>query len=300
MVNKFKMDNLKDFKLSHILENGQCFRWDRIEEQNDSAFIGVVSNNVFKISEKEKEILGNDKLEVIKLTDIYVETTMEETAAKKFLEEYFNLSENYEDIKKKYSENYESLKKATEFAYGLRILKQDEFETIISFIISANNNIKRIKKIINNISMKCGKKIEFEGKEYYGFPSIEELRKLKEEDFKSLGAGFRAKYLESTVNKIYSDNLEKYIEKLNNLSNKELEKELLNLKGVGPKVANCIMLFGFNRIDSFPIDVWVKRVMQEEFFGGEEVSNKKIEEFANTLYEKGLAQQYLFYWRREQ
>ena len=300
MVNKFKMDNLKDFKLSHILENGQCFRWDRIEEQNDSAFIGVVSNNVFKISEKEKEILGNDNLEVIKLTDIYVETTMEETAAKKFLEEYFNLSENYEDIRKKYSENYESLKKATEFAYGLRILKQDEFETIISFIISANNNIKRIKKIINNISMKCGKKIEFEGKEYYGFPSIEELRKLKEEDFKSLGAGFRAKYLESTVNKIYSDNLEKYIEKLNNLSNKELEKELLNLKGVGPKVANCIMLFGFNRIDSFPIDVWVKRVMQEEFFGGEEVSNKKIEEFANTLYKKGLAQQYLFYWRREQ
>lgn len=300
MVNKFKMENLKDFKLAHILENGQCFRWDRIEEQNDSAFIGVVSNNVFKISEKEKEILGNDNLEVIKLTDIYVETTMEETAAKKFLEEYFNLSENYEDIKKKYSENYESLKKATEFAYGLRILKQDEFETIISFIISANNNIKRIKKIINNISMKCGKKIEFEGKEYFGFPSIEELIKLKEEDFKSLGAGFRAKYLESTVNKIYSDNLEKYIEKLNNLSNKELEKELLNLKGVGPKVANCIMLFGFNRIDSFPIDVWVKRVMQEEFFGGEEVSNKKIEEFANTLYEKGLAQQYLFYWRREQ
>lgn len=300
MVNKFKMENLKDFKLSHILENGQCFRWDRIEEQDDSAFIGVVSNNVFKISEKEKEILGNDKLEVIKLTNIYIETTMEETAAKKFLEEYFNLSENYEDIKKKYSENYESLKKATEFAYGLRILKQDEFETIISFIISANNNIKRIKKIINNISIKCGKKIEFEGKEYYGFPSIEELRKLKEEDFKSLGAGFRAKYLESTVNKIYSDNLEKYIEKLNNLSNKELEKELLNLKGVGPKVANCIMLFGFNRIDSFPIDVWVKRVMQEEFFGGEEVSNKKIEEFANTLYKKGLAQQYLFYWRREQ
>ena len=300
MVNKFKMENLKDFKLSHILENGQCFRWDRIEEQDDSAFIGVVSNNVFKISEKEKEILGNDNLEVIKLTDIYIETTMEETAAKKFLEKYFNLSENYEDIKKKYSENYESLKKATEFAYGLRVLKQDEFETIISFIISANNNIKRIKKIINNISMKCGKKIEFEGKEYYGFPSIEELRKLKEEDFKSLGAGFRAKYLESTVNKIYSDNLEKYIEKLNNLSNKELEKELLNLKGVGPKVANCIMLFGFNRIDSFPIDVWVKRVMQEEFFGGEEVSNKKIEEFANTLYEKGLAQQYLFYWRREQ
>lgn len=300
MVNKFKMENLKDFKLSHILENGQCFRWDRIEEQDDSAFIGVVSNNVFKISEKEKEILGNDNLEVIKLTDIYVETTMEETAAKKFLEEYFNLSENYEDIKKKYSENYESLKKATEFAYGLRILKQDEFETIISFIISANNNIKRIKKIINNISMKCGKKIEFEGKEYFGFPNIEELRKLKEEDFKSLGAGFRAKYLESTVNKIYSDNLEKYIEKLNNLSNKELEKELLNLKGVGPKVANCIMLFGFNRIDSFPIDVWVKRVMQEEFFGGEEVSNKKIEEFANTLYKKGLAQQYLFYWRREQ
>ena len=300
MVNKFKMENLKDFKLAHILENGQCFRWDRIEEQNDSAFIGVVSNNVFKISEKEKEILGNDNLEVIKLTDIYVETTMEETAAKKFLEEYFNLSENYEDIKKKYSENYESLKKAIEFAYGLRILKQDEFETIISFIISANNNIKRIKKIINNISMKCGKKIEFEGKEYFGFPNIEELRKLKEEDFKSLGAGFRAKYLESTVNKIYSDNLEKYIEKLNNLSNKELEKELLNLKGVGPKVANCIMLFGFNRIDSFPIDVWVKRVMQEEFFGGEEVSNKKIEEFANTLYKKGLAQQYLFYWRREQ
>ena len=300
MVNKFKMENLKDFKLAHILENGQCFRWDRIEEQNDSAFIGVVSNNVFKISEKEKEILGNDNLEVIKLTDIYVETTMEETAAKKFLEEYFNLSENYEDIKKKYSENYESLKKATEFAYGLRILKQDEIETIISFIISANNNIKRIKKIINNISMKCGKKIEFEGKEYFGFPNIEELRKLKEEDFKSLGAGFRAKYLESTVNKIYSDNLEKYIEKLNNLSNKELEKELLNLKGVGPKVANCIMLFGFNRIDSFPIDVWVKRVMQEEFFGGEEVSNKKIEEFANTLYKKGLAQQYLFYWRREQ
>lgn len=300
MVNKFKMENLKDFKLSHILENGQCFRWDRIEEQNDSAFIGVVANNVFKISEKEKEVLDDDNLEVTKLTDIYIETTMEEITAKKFLEEYFNLSENYEDIKKKYSENYESLKKATEFAYGLRILKQDEFETIISFIISANNNIKRIKKIINNISMKCGKKIEFEGKEYYGFPDIEELRKLKEEDFKLLGAGFRAKYLESTVNKIYSDNLEKYIEKLNNLSNKDLEKELLNLKGVGPKVANCIMLFGFNRIDSFPIDVWVKRVMQEEFFGGEEVSNKKIEEFANTLYEKGLAQQYLFYWRREQ
>ena len=85
MVNKFKMENLKDFKLAHILENGQCFRWDRIEEQNDSAFIGVVSNNVFKISEKEKEILGNDNLEVIKLTDIYVETTMEESFLKSIL-----------------------------------------------------------------------------------------------------------------------------------------------------------------------------------------------------------------------
>ena len=175
---------------------------------------------------------------------------------------------------------------------------------IISFIISANNNIPRIKGIIDRISAKYGHKIEFRGKEFYTFPTVEELSKASKQDFRDLGAGFRDKYIYETTlminNKIVS------LEELQSEKNtKKVREKLLTLCGVGPKVADCILLFSsLKRFDVFPIDVWVRRVMNDLYIHNEDekkVSKAQIEEIAIEKFGEleGIAQQYLFYWKRE-
>ena len=195
------------------------------------------------------------------------------------------------------------MKTSVEYGKGIRILNQDLWETIISFIISANNNIPRIKGIIERLSAKYGKKIEWNGKKYYTFPTPEELKEVSVEDYRKLGLGFRDIRLYETTKMILENKVD--LQKLReNPDTKEVREQLLTLSGVGPKVADCILLFSdLKRFEVFPIDVWVRRVMNDLYIKEEDetkVSKVKIEKIANEKFGSlaGLAQQYLFYWRR--
>ena len=220
------------------------------------------------------------------------------------MEEYFDLKRDYKKIKEELSKIDENMKTSIEYGKGIRILNQDLWETIISFIISANNNIQRIKGIIEKLSKKYGKELEFEGKKYYTFPTPKELENVTVEDYRSLGLGFRDIRLYETTKMI----LEKKVdlqELRKNPNTFEVREKLLTLSGVGPKVADCILLFSdLKRFEVFPIDVWVRRVMNDLYIKNPDetkVSKKQIEKIANEKFGNlaGLAQQYLFYWRRE-
>ena len=215
---------------------------------------------------------------------------------------YFDLDRNYEEIKAQLSNIDKYLKTSVEYGKGIRILNQDLWETIISFIISANNNIPRIKGIIEKISKKYGTEIEWNEKKYYTFPTHEQLSQATVEDLRALGTGFRDVRIYETTRKVLRGEVN-----LNEIVKKDTitaRDELLTLSGVGPKVADCILLFStLKRFDVFPIDVWVRRVMNELYIKNEDenkVSKKEIMKIAEQKFGaiQGLAQQYLFYWKR--
>ena len=282
---EYILENQESFNLKHIFECGQCFRWNLNE---DRSYTGVIKNGVINVKQDGSKVIFKG---------------MCNNDLKSVVEDYFDLNNNYDEIKRQLSQIDDYMKISTEFGDGIRILHQDFWECIISFIISANNNIPRIKKIIERISKEYGNKIEFEGKEYYLFPTPKQLSKASVEDLRKLGLGFRDKRIYSTTKKILEKefNLEE-VEKMND--SKLIEEKLLKLDGVGPKVADCIMLFSLKRFDVFPIDVWVRRVMNELYIHNsneEKVNKKMLKELAEEKFQgiQGLAQQYLFYWKRE-
>lgn len=279
--------NTKSFEPKHIFECGQCFRWN---EDENGDYIGVIKDGVLKLKKEENDIF---------ITGVLLDNANIE----KVCDKYFDLSNDYDKIKLQLSEIDDNLKNSIDYGYGIRILKQDLWETIISFIISANNNIPRIKGIIERISKKYGKTIIWNNKEYYTFPTKEELAKATIQDLRELGLGFRDKRVYETTKIILENN--SLIEQLEGETSTEIVREkLLQLPGVGPKVADCIMLFSLKKFDVFPIDVWVRRVMNDLYIkedDEEKVNKKQIENLAKEKYKNlaGLAQQYLFYWRRE-
>ena len=283
---KYIIKNIDSFELKDIFDCGQCFRWN-IEE--DGSYTGVFGNNVLNVKKENDEVT----FEGICEGDI-----------KETVEYYFDLNRDYKEIKKKLSKIDNNMKTSIEYGKGIRILNQDLWETIISFIISANNNIPRIKGIIERLSKKYGKKIEYKGKKYYTFPTAKQLENVSVEDFRSLGLGFRDIRLYETTHMILEGKVD--LDKLRKNSNtNEVREQLLILSGVGPKVADCILLFSdLKRFEVFPIDVWVRRVMNDLYIKQEDenkVSKKQIEKLAEEKFGNlaGLAQQYLFYWRRE-
>ena len=195
------------------------------------------------------------------------------------------------------------MKRSIEYGCGIRILNQDLWEVIISFIISANNNIPRIKGIIERICKSYGREIIWNGKKYYTFPTIEELSKASVADLRNLGLGFRDTRVYETT-QIFLTGKVKLEDLIKEKDTKKVKEKLLELPGVGPKVADCIMLFGMKRYEVFPIDVWVRRVMNELYIKNDDetkVKQKEIEKLAKDKYKNlaGIAQQYLFYWKRE-
>lgn len=282
MEQQYILRDAKSFEPVHIFECGQCFRWNKEE---DGSYTGVIKNSVINVKK-----IGNN----VEFTGVCDENI------KKICEEYFNLQTNYEVIKEKLSNIDIYLKNSIKYGNGIRILKQDLWETLLSFIISANNNIPRIKTIIERIAKKYGDKIEYKNKIYYTFPTAEMLQNVRVEDFRGLGLGFRDVRIYETVQKTLKGEIN--LEELEQEENTEvLRKKLLEIPGVGPKVADCVMLFALNRFDVFPVDVWVKRVISELYFDKKEQTPNVIHEFAEKQYGDlaGLAQQYLFYWRRE-
>jgi len=283
---EYIINNCTTFELKDIFECGQCFRWDK---QEDGSFIGIVNKNVIK---------------VIKEDDTITFKSVGEDNLKELVTYYFDLERDYEDIKKKLSKIDNNMKKSIEYGKGIRILNQDLWETIISFIISANNNIPRIKGIIDRMSKAYGKEIIFDKKSYYTFPTATELSKASIEDLRKLGLGFRDVRVYETTKLIKENKVHlEYLSKEKDFN--KVRDTLLMLPGVGPKVADCILLFSsLKRLEAFPIDVWVRRVMNELYIGNEDETKVKKEQIEKIAYEKfgtlaGIAQQYLFYWKRE-
>ena len=274
-----------DFEPKHIFECGQCFRWHKGE---DSSYTGVFGTNVLNVKKEENKIIFQGVCE----GDI-----------KQIVEDYFDLKTNYQEIKNKLSKIDGYLAKSIEFGNGIRILNQDLWEMIISFIISANNNIPRIQKIIERISKEYGTKIMWNNNTYYTFPTKEQLSHASMEDLRNLGLGFRDKYVYETTKKFMKGEIN--LGELKGIKDVKKRRRILeSLPGVGPKVADCILLFGMHRFEVFPIDVWVRRVMNELYMKNEDetkVKKQEIENLANIKYGElaGMAQQYLFYWKRE-
>lgn len=281
----FVLNNYANFELNHIFECGQCFRWNK---EPDQSFTGVFGNNVINVKKEEKRITFKGICE---------------GSIIKTVTDYFDLDTDYNKIKKDLSKIDEHMQTAIEYGSGIRILKQDLWEALISFIISANNNIPRIKGIIERLAANYGTKIIWQNKEYYTFPTPEQLKNVSIKDYRSLGAGFRDERLYDTVQKTLTKeiNLE-YLENIKDTN--ELRTELIKINGVGPKVADCILLFSLKRFEVFPVDVWVRRVMNELYIKNSDetkVNNNDLRKLARDKYGDiaGIAQQYLFYWKRE-
>lgn len=276
--------SVKNFELSHIFDCGQCFRWNK---QLNGNYIGTAYGKVIEIEK------SND--------NIFLYNTNEEDFAAIWVN-YFDLYRDYGTIKKELKSD-PLLNKAIEFGSGIRLLQQEPFEIIISFIISANNRIPMIKKAINNISKNWGNAIIYKDTTYYTFPKIENLINVSIEELQSCGVGFRAKYIKDTIEKIYTNKDEKSlnIDWIKAQEDEICHNELQKFTGIGPKVADCIMLFSMEKYSAFPVDVWVKRAMNY-FYLAPDVSLKKIREFGRNKFGafSGFAQQYLFYYAREQ
>lgn len=283
---KYILKNLKSFEPSHIFDCGQCFRWNI---QEDGSYTGIFNNNVINVK-KENEVITFKGI---------CDGNIEEIVTN-----YFDLNRDYEIIKNTLSKVDENVSNSIKYGEGIRILNQDLWETIISFIISANNNIPRIKGIIERLSKKYGNKITWNNNTYYTFPTAQQLKNVTIQDYRNLGLGFRDIRLYETTQMILEKkfDLAKIHQEPDTL---KVREQLLTLSGVGPKVADCILLFStLKRFEVFPIDVWVRRVMNELYIKNDDeakVNKKQIEKLAQEKFGDlaGIAQQYLFYWKRE-
>lgn len=259
----------KDFSPEHTFDCGQCFRWNK---ESDGSYSGVAFKKAVNVKYENGEIILNGA---------------SDAEVKSIWEDYFDIKRDYSAVKERIAVS-DTVKEAIEFGSGIRILKQEFFETLLSFIISQQSSIPKIKSTIERLSEKYGEELWLSGKRYYAFPDAEALRDVTEEDYALIGTGYRAKYLRRAVlgvlsGEICEDNIRK-------LTTKEAREALLKIYGVGNKVADCILLFSLARFDSFPVDVWISRVIKEDLGG------KSGEELFGEY--SGFAQQYLFYWKR--
>ena len=278
-MSDYKLKNVCDFDLAQTLECGQCFHFVKLDE-ND--YVLTAKGRVLHVSQQADTVTFYDTEE-----DEYVNVW----------KDYFDMDRDYSAVKKKLLENDNKLKDAIESMWGVRILNQDFFETLISFIISQNKQIPHIKKIVADISAKFGTyKGTYGGADMYTFPTLEQLNNASEEDFKELKTGFRAPYIMDAIRRNMAGQFDK--NELKSMDYESCIKELMTIKGVGEKVANCVSLFGLGKKEAFPVDVWIKRIMETMYFDGEDTPKDKIAAFAKEQFGDlgGFAQQYLFYY----
>lgn len=267
------------FNISHIFDCGQCFRFNKTD---DNAYIGTAFGKTLKISENDGDVI------------LYC-TSREDF--ENIWYDFFDLDTDYAQIKRTLSSD-EVMEKAVKCGDGIRILKQDLWESVVSFIISQSNNIPRIKGIIERLCENFGDKISYMGNTYYSFPSYETLSKLSLEDLSVIRAGFRDKYILNAAKMFASEELSE--KELRALSAQDAKNALMQVKGIGNKVSDCILLFGLSHTEAFPIDVWIKRITEYCWFESEQPV-KTIGDFAKKKFGAlgGYAQQYLFFYARE-
>lgn len=253
------------FDLEQTFSCGQCFRW---EKNTDNSFSAVVGNTFCTVR-------MNDNI-------FQIENTTEQNFLNYWVS-YFDLNRNYNQIRDFLCERCPKLQKTADSTSGIRILSQDPWEALCSFIISQNNNIPRIKGIIDRLCRQYGTPCDSS----YTFPSAQALSKCTVEDLAPLRAGFRAKYIIDAAQKVSENKIN--LEQLRSADIETARKELMQINGVGPKVAECTLLYGLHRLEAFPIDVWMKRALAEEFKG---ITPEIFGEYA------GIAQQYIFHYVR--
>ena len=266
---KIVIEDLSEFDVKHILDCGQVFRY-----RNEGDCYTLFAKNAKCLLRKENNcvIIDSDNAQ--------------------FFAEYFDLDRDYSEIKRALIDNDAGIKDAVEFGKGIRLLNQDPFETIISFIISANNNIPRIKKIIERLCAGLGERKDG----YYAFPTPEAMAQADYDFFNSIGAGYRADYLYKTSRMLKDFDFDK----VRGADTKLAGKLLMALQGVGRKVADCILLFAFKKTDLFPMDTWSKKIYyslgyQEDNDIGR-MSDRLVARYGDLA---GYAQQYLFYYYRD-
>lgn len=266
--NEIIVYDIQNFNVKQTFDCGQIFR--------------------YSINENKAVVFSKDKkAELETLADKVIIRTDDP----QYFERFFDLKTDYSNIKRKLKRDT-FLKDAITFGYGIRILNNDAFEMIISFIISANNNISRIKKSIECLCEQFGEK----KKDYYAFPTLQQLKVATIEDFKKAGLGYRAEQMYSTIQNLTIEQ----VENLKDLSTQEQFNFLVSLKGVGEKVANCILLFGLGVKNVFPVDTWINKVYNK-LNNANEHDRKKITKELTDRYKdlSGYAQQYFFYYFRE-
>lgn len=266
-----------DINLYDTLMSGQAFR---INIEDDDSFTIIISDRILNIKQENDYLIVNSNNE----EDLELVTRY-----------YLDLDRDYEVLNKELSKN-EILKRDINLCKGYKVLKQDKFEMYISYIISQNNNVKRISGSINKISEKYGKKVKYNNKEYYLFPTFGELKNITIEELRECGVGFRDSYIINALNKLKENPF--FLEELDMLPTDEAIKELMKIKGIGLKVASCILMFGYSRFDTFPVDTWVKKYVSENFKIKDDI--KIISKFMKDNFKEnsGLAVQYFYHINR--
>ena len=275
------VDGVNDFMLSQILECGQCFHFDKLDEE---VYEVVAFGKAVKMEQTDK------------MLRIYG-SSMEDYET--IWKSYLDMDNDYGLIKQSVIKADGALKTAVDEKSGIRILNQDFFETLISFIISQNKNIPQIKQCVKNISHRFGDEvIGYNGEAFYVFPDVKKLHDVTEDELRECKVGFRAPYIKNATEAVYSGTVTK--EKLDSLDIAQARELLMTIKGVGEKVANCVLLFGLGRREAFPVDVWMKRIMEQMYFDGKDTKKQDIEAFAVEKFGDigGYAQQYLFDYAR--
>lgn len=265
-----------NFDLKSTITCGQIFRYT----EDNNTFTVVIKDRVLVLT-----IDGDD---------IIVESNKEDNL-KEIVYDYFDLNRDYDLIEKNIIEKDNKLSDALEFSRGLKMIHQDPFETLIAYIISQNNRVPSIANSLNLLSSNYGEKVTFKNKDYYLFPSLEKLETLSIEDFRKCKVGFRDKYLYEIIENIKNNNLD--LDSIYNMDSDTSREYLMKFKGIGNKVASCILLFAYQKFDVYPIDTWVKKFMKEDYnIEGE----SNIREFTYNTYKEysGLAIQYMFNYKR--
>lgn len=275
------VDGVNDFTLSQILECGQCFHFDKLDEE---VYEVVAFGRAVKMEQTDKvlRIYGSSMEDYEGIWKLYLD-----------------MDNDYGLIKQSVIKADGALKTAVDEKSGIHILNQDFFETLISFIVSQNKSIPQIKQCVKNISHRFGDEvIGYNGEAFYVFPDVQRLHDATEEELRDCKVGFRAPYIKNATEAVYSGAVTK--EKLDELDIAQARELLMTIKGVGEKVANCVLLFGLGRREAFPVDVWMKRIMEQMYFDGKDTKKQDIEAFAVNKFGDlgGYAQQYLFDYAR--
>lgn len=280
--NNTMIEGIRDFDLAQTLECGQCFRF---YQQDIEDYVIVAYHSLLHIRQEADKIIFFNKTEE-EVRNIWIP--------------YFDLERDYGEIKRFLLSGDKTLEPAIHEKSGVRILNQEFHEMLISFIISQNKQIPHIKQIVKKLSERYGDYLgKINGEKYYSFPDICQLAKVTEQGFREMKAGFRAPYLVDAAGKLLSGQISE--DDLRQKSEEETRKKLMEIKGVGEKVANCVMLFSLGWRQAFPIDVWVKRIMETLYYDGADTSKEEIAQLAKKMYGAygGYAQQYLFCFGRD-